>query len=288
MSPYPNDNDDDDLGDVEDIGLAPGESAEGEKPGATTIGVAGYNVDVDNRALPYVSLVAAAIILLIALLVPEFQVPNEAYGISVCAISMILGLFGIYMTLMNHGLYENPLGTFPMVGDLTWGTGMANFLFLWNFVGASILTFDGPFTVTSNGYFASWGLVLFSLMALGVTTEAVRSQASTLGKYNGLLVATIIQLCAIIPEMGSGNGRATYSLVLCILTIMAVLAFGAYPIIDPFKLPIFALFSILWLVMACLVTFKGPFVETGNGYFSAWMGCVLAVMIAASLKGGSA
>jgi hypothetical protein len=136
--------------------------------------------------------------------------------------------------------------------------------------------------ITSNGYFASWALVVFSLMALGVTSEAVHSHASTIGHNNALLVAVVIQLCSVIPELGLGldRGRCIYSFVLCILTIMVVLAFGAYPGIESLKLPVFSLFGILWLVMACLVTFKGPFIDTGNGYFSAWAGFLLTVLMA--------
>jgi hypothetical protein len=289
MSPSPNDFSED----IEEIGLVPPGNGGGgthlsssgdDTPGATMLGVGGYNVNVDNRALPYFGLLAAATILLIATLVLKGETTNTAYGISVCAISMILGAFGVYMALMNQGLYDNPLVNFPLLGSLTWGSGLAYFLLVWNFIGASIFTFHGPFLVTSNGYFASWALVCFSLMALGVTTEAVRSQASTLGGNNGLLVAIIIQLCAVIPELGDGvnKGRCIYDLVLCIITIMVVLAFGAYPGIESLKLPVFSLFGILWLVMAALVTFKGPFIETGNGYFSAWAGFALTLVMASS------
>jgi hypothetical protein len=277
MTPRPVEDDQE----VEEIGLEP--STEEEERGATKVGVGGYELNIDNSALPYFGIVLSAIILLIAVIVGDFN-KNEGYGIAVAVVNMVFGLFGAYMASKNRVLYENPLGTLPYLGEFTWGSGLAQFLFMWSFVAAGVLTFNGPFLVTSNGFFACWAQVLFALMAMGITTEALRSQAGGLGYYNALLVASIIQICAIIPEMGGGNnGQSTYSLVLCILTIIFVLAFGAYPNVDKIKFPTFAVFAICWIVMASYVTFKGPFIETGNGYFSAWLGCGLAVMIAGSL-----
>jgi hypothetical protein len=281
MAPYPNE---DDVEEVEDIGLEPTTgSGEEQKPISTRVGVGGYNVDIDNRALPYVGIVVSAIVLLISITVPSGKNQNQGYGLSVCIISMILGLFGAFMVTMKTEWYDNPLTKIPMVGDVTWGTGLAQFIFLWNLIGAGVLTFDGPFVITSNGYFACWAGVIFAVMAVGVTTDVVRSHAGNFTTVNGLLVASIIQICAVIPEMdGAYKGPSTYSLVISILTIMAILAFGAYPTTEKLKFPFFALFSIFWIVLACFVTFKGPFLATGNGYFTAWMGCVLCVIAAAS------
>jgi hypothetical protein len=144
------------------------------------------------------------------------------------------------------------------------------------------LTFDGPFLVTSNGYFASWACVVFALVALGVTPDSLRSRAGGMGYVNALMVASIIQICAIAPKLGGGkgNGQSMYSLIVCILTIILVVAIGAYPhaIEDRIQFYAYAAFSILWIVLACFVTFKGPFTETGNGYFSAWLGCILSLL----------
>ena len=35
-----------------------------------------------------------------------------------------------------------------------------------------------------------------------------------------------------------------------------------------------------WVVIACLVTFRGPFLETGNGYFASWFAVAMSVKAA--------
>ena len=52
---------------------------------------------------------------------------------------------------------------------------------------------------------------------------------------------------------------------------------------ESFQVLFFGIFAILWIVMACLVTFRGPFLVTGNGYFAAWIGSVLCCLTTANL-----
>lgn len=52
----------------------------------------------------------------------------------------------------------------------------------------------------------------------------------------------------------------------------------------PLKFPIFVLFALLWIVLAALVTFKGPFLITGNGYFGSWAGAIFGVMTALTAR----
>lgn len=112
------------------------------------------------------------------------------------------------------------------------------------------------------------------MATLGITTEAVKSSAGTLGFSNALMLASIIQLCAVASELGS-QWSATYSLIICILT--ALLIMGLQYAGTTYAFYAYVLFSILWVLLAILVTFKGPFVETGNGYFSAWLGCLACI-----------
>jgi hypothetical protein len=38
----------------------------------------------------------------------------------------------------------------------------------------------------------------------------------------------------------------------------------------------FAILTVCWIIMASLVTFRGPFEVTGNGYFASWAGAATA------------
>jgi hypothetical protein len=156
---------------------------------------------------------------------------------------------------------------------------------VWNFIGTGVLTFNGPFLFVSNGWVAAWALVGFSLLALGMTAEALQTKAKDLGYFSALLGASIIQLCAIIPELDSEEGQTVYSLVISIATPILILAFKAYPTMEQYESLAFGIVAVLWLVLACFVTFRGPFVPVGNGWFSAWAGCVCSVLITVSLRG---
>lgn len=134
-----------------------------------------------------------------------------------------------------------------------------------------------------SGYFACWGGVAFSLGSLGVTTDALRSQAQGMGIANGLIVASLIQIASVAQHLGS-DGAAIYSMVVCVLTVLGVMAQSHAPQIQPFQFHMYAVFGILWLVLACLVTFRGPFLETGNGYFSSWAGLLLCGWLASAFR----
>lgn len=40
---------------------------------------------------------------------------------------------------------------------------------------------------------------------------------------------------------------------------------------------ILIILALLWVACAAVVSFSGPFTETGNGYFGAWIAAVLSV-----------
>lgn len=116
-------------------------------------------------------------------------------------------------------------------------------------------------------------------MALGFTASAFQTSVKGLGALMGLLASSIIVIIALIDWVGGGlfRGESIYAMVVACITVLLVLVHiykekkegdgdGGGMVMFGVLL---AFFAALWLVMACLVTFRGPFIATGNGYFAS-------------------
>ena len=167
------------------------------------------------------------------------------------------------------------------------------FVFAWCFIGACIMTFgDGPFIFTSNGYFAAWGVAIFSVLGLAKASsiDNVRDNVSSL---MGHLVASIIVIIAISSEgLDHWKSEAIYGLVLALCSTLLVVLFQMMRqpgddeagISASITFPFFAILACCWIVSASLMTFRGPFSVTSNGYFGAWGGAVTAIYCAMAAK----
>lgn len=88
------------------------------------------------------------------------------YSVAVGAVGMSLGVFAIFVGLK------------PQMQEKI-GRWMAGMIFLWSIIAACVLTFgSGPFTVTGNGYFSIWGMVIFSTAGLVRNTAVKGCHAS--------------------------------------------------------------------------------------------------------------
>ena len=116
-------------------------------------------------------------------------------------------------------------------------------------------------------------------MALGFTASAFQTSVKGLGALMGLLASSIIVIITVRVRVRVGGGifraESIYAMVVACITVVLVLAHiykekkegdG-----DGGGMVMFGVlaFSVLWLVLACLVTFRGPFIATGNGYFAS-------------------
>ena len=213
--------------------------------------------------LPYAGIMVCAAILLVALVSSNKQTShkNYEYGIAVASVAMCFSFLGSVVSYVNKPGTQQVL----MYNNI--------FLFLWNFIGAGILTFSGPFDITGNGYFSSWGLVVFGVMALGVTATIVRQNAANhqiTGPSMALLAASFVLMAAIsiygINKSDNNYAELVYSLIVTILTIVIVGGLMGKPqSTQAAELYAMLLLSILWIVAANLLTFRGPFLFTGNG-----------------------
>lgn len=126
-------------------------------------------------------------------------------------------------------------------------------------------------------------MLLFSLLTVGVKQDEVAEASKGLGALGGLLASAIILLTALISEEFKDNDKAEmiYGTIVACLTILVVggLLYLQKTTGKPHsaQLVVMGCFACMWIVAAGLLTFNGPFVFTGNGYFSAWGGAVTAV-----------
>lgn len=248
---------------------------EQEEAGNDGVTVAGFHIT--NAQLPMIGTFFSALILLVAILVGGKSLKNYEYTISVAAVAMFFSLLGFLLTSCRK---DNDDKTSQFNGI---------FLFLWCFIGACVLTFNGPFKITGNGYFASWSLAICSTMSVGVTGKKAKSFVTGIGAVLGLGASAIVVIAALIPEMRDDDiyrNQEIYALVVSCVTIVlvGVLACQGHgkETVEPSKLKflLLAIFSILWIVLASIVTFDGPFRDTGNGYFGVWVGAIMSVWAA--------
>ncbi|KAL9189970.1 hypothetical protein ACHAXT_009645 [Thalassiosira profunda] len=241
--------------------------------GGTTIA----GVTLTATQLPLFIVLVASIVLLIATTSFYGSISGSyaRYAVSVSCITMILSFFALVLAKFKEDVYAK-------IGK---HINMLNFV--WGFLGACFLTFDEPFTTTGNGFFAAWAVVFGSAMAMGMTANAFQSSIKGLGAVMGLLASSLVLIVATIRPVRDGinKGEAIYAMVLgCITFVFILVAISMekkekamHPMVYFASL---AILAICWILEACFVTFRGPFTETGNGYFASWAGAGTSTMAA--------
>lgn len=267
--------------DLEDVGVeqAPAEEAPEVVQEKPSLGVA-----LDANQFPQVVTLVGGMVLLIALGAEydwDFGGSYRGYALSISIIAMALSFGNLVALKMAKDVYE------------THGSHVHSLLFCYNFVGACFLTFEKPFTATSNGYFASWTLVYGSAMSLGMKRAGLGSRIRGLGSIAGLLASALVVVIATIkPIRDSGKGiyddvqgEAIYALILACLTFFVTSMImiqdkRGNDVDSKLYFMLVGALAVAWVVEACLVTFNGPFKDTGNGYFASWAGAATSSMAA--------
>ena len=250
-----------------------------------TIGA--YDVMVPNQKVPLLGVMASALILLIAIFLKGVLDDNRSYGeygLIVAFVTLVVSFVSLFM----------PTGC-------TWAILLMNsFLFVWTFVGACFLTFEsGPFTYTGNGYFAAWGCAIFSGCALGFRENYLdlgknyehfsvplfkvmcTSHSSFTEKGAASLVVLVMLVFEIKDDPDTYMVEIIYAMIVACITI-CIIAFLTIKSMrtsrgSKCEAQILIILALLWVACAAVVSFSGPFTETGNGYFGAWIAAVLSV-----------
>jgi hypothetical protein len=236
-----------------------------------------YDIAVPSNKVPLLGVMASSAVLFIAVLVKKLLDTRQnygRYGIALSVVSFVIAFVSLVM----------PVKCTFVINLLNY------FLFAWNFVGACIFTFNGgPFESTGNGYFAVWSSVVFS--AIAADPPGTFTSRSILGKMNSILdfgagaVVVLISLASALHEdSDSYKGEIIYTMLTTCISICAVFIFslsymrrGTRGCMES---QILIVLSIMWIIGACAVTFSGPFLVTGNGYFASWVTAILSVKAA--------
>ena len=251
------------------------EDVELETPKAASTSEAVTNGLVSEAQAPFIGVFASASVLLIALTSENRETLKLSkyweYGVSIAVISMFFALVGSVFCRMEGLKKHNVYNSY--------------FLILWNFIGACIMTFGGPFKSTGNGYFASWGMSVFSILTLEDTAKHAVTAVKGYESLVGMFLSSFVVLLAVTIDGVSDTHRseAFFALVVACFTIVVCvgLKLMTASIRDgKVTFAILAVFAAMWIVAACLVTFRGPFVFTGNGYFGSWGGAIAATFAA--------
>jgi len=241
-------------------------------------------LNLDEHQVPMAGILFSAIIFLIAIMSKEG--PDKygylVYGIFLSMVAMVLSSLALGFTYKPELVQDNPSGP----------KRMNQFLFAWNFIGACVMTFgSGPFVVTSNGYFAVWGMSIFALYGIGVSFDTFKTAGSMMGHMAASAVV-IIALASDIESLESFKGESIFGIILACLST-ALVAFqvrsegrGKEGLDKKILCPVTVVFAIMWIVAASIMTFRGPFILTSNGYFASWGGAVTALFIAIATKPG--
>ncbi len=233
------------------------------------------------------------------------------YAVSVAAVALGLGLAMMvwykFIESDDSALRKTRF-EMPLVGPVNIEMLIAAFFAVWWIVGASILTFQGPFEDTGNGYFASWG---GAFAATGYLTDACGRSMTAIGssirRGSGslyalsvpsivIIIATTKQYCIFATcssylEANKYHAEAAYGLSVGVISLGFILLLGLIraradnvnlegngkKLIELMPKMIALVLTGLWIAACIILTFHEPFTTTRNGYFSCWLGLLFSI-----------
>mmetsp|Transcript_2163 Transcript_2163/g.3215 ORF Transcript_2163/g.3215 Transcript_2163/m.3215 type:complete len:311 (+) Transcript_2163:60-992(+) len=251
--------------------------------------------DVSDALIPYFGILCMAVVQCIAIATQRSShlVP---YGLILSITSIVLSVGALIVILLERSNHqkdsdqpefyasERVVPGYPIIMK-----AISYFLLLWNFIGTCIMTFGvkAPFRSTGNGYFGSWGVVISSFCAVGITMDTLQGTFKGLNFQIGLLMSCFLVFIESITVVAHSAEKVTaiFALIISILTciLIPVFLFLEHKKVEKLqmiKFPVWVIFAIVWFFEACFATFDGPFIVTGNGYFGSWGAAVTSILVA--------
>mmetsp|Transcript_31985 Transcript_31985/g.67692 ORF Transcript_31985/g.67692 Transcript_31985/m.67692 type:complete len:298 (+) Transcript_31985:326-1219(+) len=227
----------------------------------------------------------SSLILLFACIADWYSTPWYKYALSVSSVSLI-----VCLTLQTAEFLIPDFLNWHLIGEREDGTGghsvskiCSVFLLVWWIFGTGIITLHAPFVETSNGWFGAWGgLLATTKWCLGLKSTTYDSLPPSLKQLYHLTFLSILLLLSSIPPLmykWEHYGGAGFSIAGAALTLVAcVYLIAMYSDVPKMVMKVTSLLLfVLWACVAGVCTFHGPFLETTNGFFACWLGCLCSL-----------
>jgi uncharacterized membrane protein len=250
--------------------------------------VSGLSGTLGEGVLPRLFVIMFCSLVLLIQAAINITLEHAEYGVAVGSVS--LGLTILFCLYAKYKPQRFATWKATKLKDLSLSQLFSLFLTIWWSFGTAVLTFFGPFTQTSNAYFAIWACAIASLLSLASSFTRVSNafmgassvREDPIGKYMaGLAISSFVVMFCSFEWVRYGNSSGTFALIAGIVSTCLALLFYYLNTKKKFggKLRQFAAvaFTLLWCVSVCVLTFNGPFTVTGNGFFAVWAATVCSL-----------
>lgn len=209
------------------------------------------------------------------------------YSMSVAVVSFASCVMLQLLRQQSAANLEKELFAVPKLGFLSTQRVWVLFMLVWWGAGAGVLTFKQPFVGTSNGYFASWaGLICTASIASKMFSqlqEGADKAVALAGRARllfALFACSVVLLLASIDHVDRAEGAWGLSCGVVSTTLVLGVWWFSEQVEARVAQGVALLLFAMWIAAAGVLTFRAPFVFTGNGYFSSWFGLLAALMLA--------
>eukprot|EP00934_Nitzschia_sp_Nitz4_P000418 Nitzschia sp. Nitz4//scaffold204_size40132//7932//9064//NITZ4_007538-RA/size40132-snap-gene-0.4-mRNA-1//-1//CDS//3329541461//418//frame0 len=262
----------------------------GESSGEKRLFVVGnHQLAIDYRIVPFLLLIFAHLMVLIVGIVPVYKLEHHGYIVAFSLIGMVLSLGGIILVLLDNKFGQELIPDMPM--SVTMGSVLAILLFVFDYIGANFLTYNGYFDDV-NAFFALWFCVYGSVLALDLDTEPMNEPLIGVDNIKGLFVASLTHAVSVIWIVASEYWDYSWylqeykpeqfvSLTVAIITVLAAIAVEVSEGAKEHSGKVHSFLAVCWIVVTCLVTVRGPYDQSADiWFFSAWFSFYFSIMVA--------